>query len=374
MSKKEVLPLLLLISIFLSTIAPNSLTIYGKVQYEDSVVRLVRTPMDVYSGQATFIFAYISITIRLLRDGYIVHEYPITISRIPMLPIPWARGWCVTAVPGLPAKTVTVKKLLQSVTWKVTSSVSYKLLVDGKELASGTYEVKEGEFGRRLPPLVWSFVSSVLEDPGLINETFGLGSRGWRVGAFEDQKVLIIAMDEKGVKDLSFMYSVSEGAWLTSTITPHPLMTSFNDLISKLNDVIQTVNSIIPNIELPEIKTSIKVCEAKIPGQPAGKYVVFKAEAIDIDGNKASSPKGFYFVVNQASDTKVLVIDPHVKLWLLLEISQELMESFREYCEYQVPSEILDNVIRVSKILDRYGIIPFHHWELLGKNYNIYVA
>ena len=71
------------------------------------------------------------------------------------------------------------------------------------------------------------------------------------------------------------------------------------------------------------------------------------------------------------------MIDPHVKLWLLQENLQDFTMSLRKLSDYQVPSEILGNMTlanSVAEIVEKYIITLFHHWELLGKNYDIYVA
>jgi len=371
--------------VFLFGFEDSSLFVYG----DNHSVKLVRSPLEVYSGQEALIFAYIqgdvkkvslslSVNIRLLKDDVVEKEFPIEVLGVPMLAVPWAKGWYITALPGLPAKTVVIERvLLPSVTWKVVSSVSYKLIIDGGESASGGYVIKEGEVGRRLPPLLFASVYEALDDPRLIGETLGLGPRGWRVGAYEDQKIIIVAIDNEGVENVSFEYSVSGGVWSDLTVTEDPLISSFEDLIDKLDDTFRLINSIMPDMSLRETKAFIDIYNAVIPGQPAGNYVMFKAEAIDMDGNKATSPRGFYFSVNQATDTRVLVVDPHIKLWVLQENLNQLVKNFRVQCEYELPSDILDNMTSVSRAteaVNKYGITPFHHWELLGKNYELYVA
>lgn len=388
MIKKSV-PLFLSVLILTSIFSSAKFLVLSNAQDGSYTIKLVRTPLEVYSGQSALIFAYVkevveevklsvNVTLRLLKNDNIVQEFPVTAVEVPMVTFPRAKGWYIAAIPGLPAKTVVIKRLLMpDTTWKVTSSVSYKLIVDGIESASEGYEVTEGEIGRRLPPLVLASVCDVLEDPLLIEETLGLGPRGWKLDAYKTQKIIILTIDNEGVEDVSFEYSISGGAWSDLTVTTHPLMVFFDYLIDELNDAIQTINFIEPDLELQEIQSPIKIFEVDIPGQPAGSYVMFKAKTADTDGNEVTSPKGFYFVVNQASDTRILVVDPHVKLWLLQENLQQLTENFRKHIKYQIPNEILSNMIitnKIAEIIHNYGITPFHHWERLGKNYYIYVT
>lgn len=348
--------------------------------------QLVRTPETVYSGQAALVFADVSgpfsemnlsttVTLDLTKDGSSVPGFPWSVTLpLPMTPIPWSLGWYVTLIPGLPAKTV--EGLVY--TWKVSTMVSYRLLVDGVEVASDSYTVKEGEAERNLPPLVVTSVYDVLEDCGLVKENLGLGPRGWKVGANEALKTLIVAVDDVGIQNVTFEYSVNDGTWNVVTPTKDPLMGSVEELITKLNNIIDDINGLLPpEFHLPSIPFSIKIYNAQIPGQSAGRYVMFRCNATDIDGNQATSPSGFYFVVNETSNVRVLIVDPHVKLCLLQENVKELLKALKDHSSYQVPSSIIGNMTIVNKVadlIDKYGIEPFHHWETLGKHYNLYIA
>ncbi|MEM2544541.1 MAG: hypothetical protein QXH76_06645, partial [Nitrososphaerota archaeon] len=290
-----------------------------------------------------------------------------------MLPIPHSHGWYVASIPGLPAKTV--KGAIY--TWEISSHVEYSLLIDDVQVASGSYTVIEG-MAIHKQPLVFTAVYDVTQNPALIRETIGLGPRGWIIGANEQLKALILAMDSEGVKDVTFEYSVDGEPWNVVAPIEDPLMSPTEELVSKLNNIIDNMNSLLPSgLRLQNIAFSTKIYNATIPGQMAGHYVMFRANVTDVDGNEATSPIGFYFVVNETSDIKILIIDPHVKLWLFQQNLKQFFELLIGYSSYQVPSGIIGNMTmlnQVAAVIEKYGVEPFHHWELLGKRYDLYIA
>ena len=368
--------------ILVSTLQFNEVT---SVDEEFRSVDVVKAPSEVYSGQPAFIFANmgnyyhdiklsLGISICLLSNGNLIFESPSFEISLPMLSLPWSSNWYVAAIPGLPAKSV---EMFPGITLKVTSKVSYSVVADGLELASGSYEVKEGEYEAYLPPFVWVSVSEAINNKSIFNETLGLGPRGWCVGAYEDQEVLIIAFDDESIKEVSFEYSVSGGEWRKGCITKHSYMDAIENLVNTLNDIIQEINSLAPSLKLEEIKIPIKILSSEIPGHPAGNYVMFRAGAIDNDGSTTFSPMGLYFIVNKQSNTRVLIIDPHIQLWTFQESFEQIKKTFEGLLSYQVPEDVLRGLRRakdIATIIEKYGIIPFHHWEHIGKRYNLYIT
>jgi hypothetical protein len=64
-------------------------------------------------------------------------------------------------------------------------------------------------------------------------------------------------------------------------------------------------------------------------------------------------------------------------LWLLQENLRELNNSLRSSIGYGVPNKIaseLSNRLNISRSITAYGLVQFHHWEYLGKYYNLYIA
>jgi len=356
---------------------------------------LYRAPEEVYSWQAVLIFAHISppyagevkldvsVTIKAALDS---HEwsFPPHSYTMRMIPVAWAPGWYVAAIPGLPAETRKLEGIRRTYTFTISSSVGYSLIVDDKVLAHGEYEVLEGNITKHLPPLVLAVVRDVLQEPLLVNETLGLGPSGWVQASGNPLKVLIIAVDDagvEGIESVTFEYRVGEQNWNQLNVSEDPLMQSETELVDDVNQFIEQVENkvkeIRPEFELRNVKLPALIANAEIPGQDAGVYVMFRANATDVDGNNSTSPMGFYYVVNEESSVRVLIVDPHVKLWLLDQNLELLAKHAKESSEYQVPADIKGNMTLLNKtayMIDKYSIEPFHHWEYIGKYYNLYIA
>ncbi|MEM4619284.1 MAG: CARDB domain-containing protein [Desulfurococcaceae archaeon] len=383
-SMAVILSMLFLVALVLASIPTQQVIIEPSSNSIISVFSLTRSPKTVHSMQGVIIFAEVygnistinlsvTITLSLMRDGSVLLSESRTFD-LPMLPIPFSPGWYFTSIPGLPAKTM--RDIIY--TWKILSHVNYSLIVNGAQIASGNYTVIEGEASYK-PPLVFTAVYEILSDPTLLMETGGLGPKGWVLGSNKQLKTLIVAIDSEGVKDVSFEFSVDGGPWNTLMLVPDELMSPIEDMIKKLNDIINLINGVIPPglPKLSSISFSIKIFNAQIDGQPEGHYVMFRANVTDTDGNTSTSPSGFYYVVNESSSTRVLIIDPYVKLWLLQHNLKQLSKMLKDYSNYEIPDSIMRNITIISKISDlinRNGIIPFHHWEKLGKYYNLYIA
>ena len=82
---------------------------------------LYRTPEEVYSWQAVLIFAHISppyarevkldvsVTIKATLDSEEISPSCTKQVTMQMIPVAWAPGWYVAAIPGLPAETRELK-------------------------------------------------------------------------------------------------------------------------------------------------------------------------------------------------------------------------------------------------------------------------
>lgn len=374
----------LLLLIFMLSVPLEIVSVEGNNRYSveesSNAVKavLMRTPAVIYSRQAAVIFARVdgffsrirlntTVNLELTYNSRRVLSRSISV-KLPMVPVPQSPGWYFTSIPGLPSKSLDG--------FKISSKVSYALLVDGVEVASGGYSVEEGGVESRLHPLVTASVYSILNDHSLLKETLGLGPRGWRVVSSEDLKTLVVAVDRKGIENVSLGYSVDGGTWQSVSIREDPLMGNVRYMASKLNDAINKINTHLPR-SIPTISLSILIYNGTIPGQDAGHYIMFRASATNVNGDSSSSLYGFYYVVNGSSDTKVLVVDPHVKLWLLSHNFRLLASEFKNYFQYKVPDDIVGNISLFNKIgyiASNYDIEPFHNWHTLGKHFNIYIV
>jgi hypothetical protein len=368
--------------------------------FAENSIKLVRAPVEVGSGQPVFVFAYVP-------SGSVVElEVSVSITfstnttlltppiqgveksyRMRMTPIPWSPNWFVTQIPGLPAKTWVFSAKLPptlktvSVAFSVSSRVVYKLIIDGVAVASDGYVVKELEVKQRLPPIVYAFVYEALNDISILNETLGLAPHGRVLGEGKPLKIMIAAFDESSAPEIGFEYRVSESAWTSAPVSDSPIMDDLKRFINDVSNTIKTVEDWVkqysPGIEVPRPVQGVKLAEAVIPLQPAGTYIMFRAIARDADGNTMLSPTGLYYTVKEVSDTKILILDPHVMLWLLQENLEELGVLMRTSIDYKVFNEItlgLSRELNISKNIVAYGLAQFHHWEYLGKYYNLYIS
>ena len=388
---------LLLVSTVLAVTITTSMPTTSSALQSPMGFKLVRAPTEVYSGQPVLVFAYVPSGGSVVLKVAVTIEARINVSglqppspttldySVVMIPVLWARGWYLAYIPGLPAKTLTFKVEfpLRTVVaeLKVISRVEYKLVVNGSAVASDSYTVQEAEALKKIPPLVYASLYDVLEDRGLIEETLGLGPRGWTTAEGREVKILVIAFDESDVPETSFEYSVSGGSWTSATLVDSPITDSIRTLITNVNDAVKNIENwarqFKPDLALPRAKLTFRIVEASIPAQRAGSYVMFRAVARDVDDNTVASPMGLYYVVNTTSDTKILIVDPHVWLWLLKENIGHLYNALKPNTDYGVLADVVAPLQRLEEVattIAEYGVEQFHHWEYLGERYNVYIA
>jgi hypothetical protein len=367
-------------------------------------IKIHRSPQDVHSMQPVIVYAYLNdvfndIKLRVTVDvdasvnpsGLIaIPDPPSRVIELPMVPAGYDTNWYIAFIPGLPSKTIStsinigVPPLQQTVQAMISikSKVTYTLLVDGVEKAQDSYTVLDEEVERNIPPIVLTTVYDVVRDPSIIEETLGLGPRGWVWPDGSDMRVLIASMDNKGLSKITFEYSVNGGSWIQSQINDDPVMSIARDFINMLNndlkDIKNAIQQIKPDFDLPLPTLQFIMGNAVIPAQSAGSYVRFRANAIDTDRNETSSPMGLYYVVNKASNAKrILIVDPHVWLWLYQENASQFADTIKRNFDYQAPEDLtskIEQVLKRAEVIKKYGIEPFHHWEYLGEVYDLYIV
>jgi len=178
---------------------------------------LKRVPEEVYSWQSALVFAHVvgnysevklnvtvSVNATFKRDGQVfwstLYSYAYSMT---MLPVSWAFEWYVTAIPGLPAKTFQWEGIIYVYTLNIGSDVTYTLLVDDEAVDTGSYVVLKRRVTGLMPPVVLATVYDVRYDRSILNETLGLGPKGWVAGSEETVKALIVAFDDKGLKGIN---------------------------------------------------------------------------------------------------------------------------------------------------------------------------
>jgi len=360
------------------------------VQLQIDNCSLLRIPSkEVYSYQPVLILAkvpgnhsvslYVNITLSV-EINHQVYPTPLPPYVIPMVPLPMNNGWYISSIPGLPASYKN--GLLTS--WNITSEVNYTLQVDNQNISScsGNYTVYPRNYTNKLPPIVYTMPYEVYEnnDINTLNETFGLGPKGWSVNDSKNYKALIIAIDSNGfqsVSNLTFSYRVNKGSWNDSEVTEASIMGPMENAIGDLNQLIQYINKSLPSgYQLPYVKTPIMIGTASIPAQKAGSYVEYIANATS-NNETGHSPYGFYYVYSSTSTTNILIIDPNLPLWVIQQSTPLLKEALDNYINYTIPSDLISNVSSMknySYLLSTHHHIPFRFWNYLGSNYNIYIT
>ncbi len=365
-------------------------------------VELFQTPKEVFGYQPVFIFAKPSapaaqvsfrstVEFVLAPDSLALDLLDISSPgevtlALPMLPIPWARGWYMAAIPPLPTAThkfivptLGIPLTQTEVTLSVSSDVSYEVLVDGVAQAQGGYQVEQGTHARELAPVVYAMPSAILEGTDLVEETLGLGPEGWVWEGGQSFPALVLAFDDKGFEGLTslkFEYQVMDGPWFTAALSESPLQEALREGVDAVNEATELIESGVQayssGFTMERAFVPLFIGQAEIPAQPAGAYVRFRGTAEDVDGNSSISPAGLYYTVNTGSDTRVLVIDPHVRNRVAQEALNEVVETLERNNRYGLPQEVaagLKPLKQAGELAKKYGLTPFHHWELLGKTY-----
>ena len=312
---------------------------------------------------------------------YVTLPNPLTLDlSIPMIPLPVLGGYSVAVIPGLPAYNYTFKvPIVERVTLIISSSVDYAVVVKGSTVFKGSYTVQPVDYTRDLSPIVFAVVYDVVENPGLINKTLGLAPAGWVAEAGREVRVIAVAIDDKDLSELELEYSVSGGAWQRTQL--QNMLPQLDNARSKINDWLSTIENTIRNIKpdfsTPKLGNNFKAGLGVIPGQQAGEYIKFRAQAKDSIEQTSRSLIGLYYTMNINSPTRILIIDPSIVLWLLKHNSIELLKYIESKANYNVPEEILKTVKNSSltqKILEYHGPPFFHYWNNLGEDYNIYIV
>lgn len=381
MSKPSGLTVLILIAVMIPTVSPGlMMTSMEPLEddFNDITATVIKIPEQPMAWVPEFIIVNISGSFENgpeLEVNGTIHVIGLTHYKyrfgnyiLPMIPL--STNLYVGMIPGMPAHDGWI--------WDVVTNVSYRIIVDNHTVYEDSYNVAFETLEVDLPPLVLAVVHDVIDDPTLLEETFGLAPHGWRVASGEPVDILVIAIDDKEIKEVSFEYAVSGGEWIELSLDADPLMEEFSSLIDEINNYI--IWYIIPNINevIDTLMPFLKIYRTTMPGQSSGNYVMFRANATDSGGSMSTSPLGLYYVANETSSTRVLIVDPNVVCWVL----DRNIESFADKLITWLGSELenipiwdiickLNSLIRTARKFFR---VKFHHWELIGKYFDIYIA
>ncbi len=297
----------------------------------------------------------------------------------------------ITAMPGLPALTIqtplTVKGVLPSIT---NASISMRPVVTlylynrFSELVDMlTYEVKPLEYSKNMRPLVLSFIDDALNNTELWYETLGLSPWGWSTSSNNSIVVDVLVVDDKGVEDIGLM-TCTFSECSSVSLHPHPFM---EKLAAMLNNTSKIVDTILGELGALGLDLGLGNYRPKIPlylyqstplSLVEGKPVFYYAYAIDVDGNFATSPMGLIHVYTPKPKARVLVIDPHIKLWVMARNAENILENTADNPYGNLFYEIMgDNEYyqgRLKKILkvleNARWFTRYHYWSsILGEDY-----
>lgn len=183
------------------------------------------------------------------------------------------------------------------------------------------------------------------------------------MGDDEKYKVEALVIDNVGVKSASFLYRLNEGVW-------REIETSFEEI------PLPEIKSVL-GVELPEAKIPRPgLYISEIPSQTSGSFIEFKVRAEDVNGNAIESPIGMYFVTDDESETKVMVIDPGLKLWLCKENALHFKKQVEQCTKYEIPVDVWQKYEELADVAERYEkyVIQRHWWEMISEDYNIIIV
>jgi hypothetical protein len=393
---RNILAILLIAMLFPSLTSPSIPKVLGSEGSSAGSVSVIQipSPENVYSMQPVFILVNIVGEVQVKVQATIKAELdkPIAEIKLPeprivnfsVIAIPISREWSITAIPGLPAFKYSFEHKPaigppRNVTLTISTNVKYDVVFKGSIVYTVNYAVKPISWEANLPPISMILVEEALKNPNILDETLGLSSSGWTVGALKSVKVLALAVDDKEVTSLEVEYSVGGGGWVKTPV--QSILSELEKAIFDVNDFLnlteKEIRKVKPDFSSPKATQNIKAGIAEIPAQDAGKYVLFRAIAYDYSNRFSRSPTGLYYVVNKTSTIKVLVVDPSVKQWVIKYNLMEISRYMRNLTSYNIPGNIvkqLDFMQSIARRMELHGPPFFHFWNAIGKYYDVYIV
>ncbi|WFO74910.1 hypothetical protein J4526_07510 [Desulfurococcaceae archaeon MEX13E-LK6-19] len=305
------------------------------------------------------------------------------VREIPFRPL--GDSWFISGFPGLPYKVINTSAswLSADIPFIVTvKGVANCSIIVGDKTYNVSLEVNSSALGENIPPLVLAQVSNTLEDPGAYKETLGLAPRGWSLPDSTPLNISIVVVDDKGysgIRDLVFEYCVNNESWATAPVTNDTIMDYLDNITRDFNKMIHDINTVLGiagvNETIPHTSIPFFMGIAEIPGQQPGVFVEFRARAVDEGNNTIVSPMGLYYVYNSTGE-RVLVIDPHVKLWLIKENYRQLRDMISINSKFSFPSSYMGKIESANKLAELLcrSFVVFHNWHYVGEKYSVTIV
>ncbi|NIP62098.1 MAG: hypothetical protein GWN01_11955 [Nitrosopumilaceae archaeon] len=249
-------------------------------------------------------------------------------------------------------KTKQVEEKAEDTKEKVKEKAPQVEQEDTEQFMESFEELQEQD----LKPLVFAISSD-------FDETTGknlLSPSGFTVDKHESPKITVVGIDDSQITDLQLHYKVDDGNWI-------PVLSA-----NKLSKPMLNQNIIDTFSE-----ENVQGISGKIPKQPAGSVVKFRGFVGDLDRNENYSPFGMYYVTD-SDKPRVLIVDPHVRLWLLQEnVQQGIENSISNLDDYDQLKGIRNNLESHPYLnsIDVYqkDIENFRQWQKITDDYNISV-
>ena len=192
---------------------------------------------------------------------------------------------------------------------------------------------------KRLPPII------VVKD---------LYPKYFVIGDDKSYTISAIACDDRGLKYAKLLYSTDGVNWREAE-------SSINTLTS--TDI----------LKFKQTPPQIYEVKGEIPPQKAGAVIFYKFVAEDEDGNKAESPTGMYFVVDDENYLRIAIVDPWVKLWLLKLNAEKYADTASKMVGYSIEAGWLSKACNEAEKAEKFDLIKRHYWEKLG-SYNFIIV
>jgi PGF-pre-PGF domain-containing protein/PGF-CTERM protein len=217
-----------------------------------------------------------------------------------------------------------------------------------------TLNIDEKELRERLKEKLEEIRERIL--PVVIIRAKDLYPRYFVVGDDKSHTVSAIILSEKGLRHAKLLYSTDGVNWIEAETIVDTL----------------TGADILEDIRFRIAPPQVYKAEGTIPPQKAGAVIFYKFVAEDEEGDRAESATGMYFLVDDESDLRIMIVDPWVRLWLL-KLNAERYADIVKNAANRIEIEWLDKVRDEAEKAKKFDLIKRHYWERLGK-YNFIIV